>query len=1319
MPHDKGLPKTGDSPEIGQDAYDCLRAKRPKGWQITELAGPNDFGFDLQVQISVDQQVVHPFRVQLKGTRSPERNADGSFLSINLSTSTLRYFDNTDEPVLLVLCDLSVDPDEPRDCKLYYVWMREELERIEIASLPPTQKEAAVRVPTVNVLDRSTNLIHEVRKRHRLSRVGHELDKSVAGMDPSLGSAERVGMVEAITRNISSRNIAFAQALAEPATDVWVNPPRGSLAWQLTEAKSALATGKIEKCMELLVQAWEHLDGSTSLELAEYWYLTGRSHLVRADDDAATEAFRTAAATRPQAKYWAAWAESELRRRFRADQRGDYSDVIAALPDEPDPALLGIKARLLAASHKYDEAIALLDTFDGPESLAARAVVQTMFSKSDEALQACVKGLAIEEKKDNTRLLFLVLRARARFNLALRGVRTDLAGEDDAEEEVLPPSGPIGVDAVALRLAWVDIEEAVSALEDIRWMSNAEFIIDLWIATASMLGKQEQILPRVLAAARMRPRQSEVQAAAETIAAQCGNFEAALEANTRLPDGQMKILRRVAFLHELGKHRDCVELAAANVDVLRSSHQLSGPSTVLAALSADVLARVDLMESWREILSSGDHEKQAHAATLDYLLARRKNQLGGAEALADLSRVDAQLGHPKSTTLLLFQELDAGKESEAEQLLSVAARLRSTMRLSPLVAMKTAVALATLRRWSELLALCEEAEGEFDLTGRIKAFKALALDQLGRSDEARARLEAMLEEGMDDGLALNTYVNIMVRCGFAEKAKSTAELILERAQTREKRIECVKMLFSLEQQANPESPRLVDLAFRMGELANQEDEVEEGVFLGMFTTATMFGAAPLSDALKNELNSRANAFFERFPQSKVLRRIEFPVDAEPEEMLNALKAAVGISEEREQQRAELEAKLQSGELPFPYAWRPRFALGNVQDVVHLWELAKRSTPEDKKFHLNMIGETWQQRPAESFRSRTPLFDLLTLFVLKDLDLLDKVFEFFPRIAISQGTLGELMKLSQVFSGSIFRERCLELQESLKPRLAQILQPQGVLGDVEGNLPAASRELGALAVSGDYLIYSDDALARMWALREKFESDGMCTLDLLCGLEQLGVLTTEEVATKLAQLCDWHVGIQIQLKYQLALIPQAVRAAPSVAQAASLLRIAGGFKSIADGMWGPRTDFMGGLNHIGAVARILVQDPAITDSTIGAFVAMWLDRATARPDMPLPALRLAVQITLYAVAPQKLPIAAARRLWNVYFGVVESIHGGRDPNAAGIALARVAHEAGYLDKRMSRELAVPPSNIGERLMMGLDIGSEAWVTFSAAYVRGRG
>lgn len=37
MPHDEGLPQTGDWQEIRHDAYDFLPAKRPKGWQLTEL----------------------------------------------------------------------------------------------------------------------------------------------------------------------------------------------------------------------------------------------------------------------------------------------------------------------------------------------------------------------------------------------------------------------------------------------------------------------------------------------------------------------------------------------------------------------------------------------------------------------------------------------------------------------------------------------------------------------------------------------------------------------------------------------------------------------------------------------------------------------------------------------------------------------------------------------------------------------------------------------------------------------------------------------------------------------------------------------------------------------------------------------------------------------------------------------------------------------------------------------------------------------------------------------------------------------------------
>lgn len=1319
LPHDEGLPQTGEAQEIEQEAIDCLRANRPKGWQLTELGGGGDFGFDFQVQIVVEQQVVHPFRLQLKGTRSPKRSVDGSYFSISLSTSTLRYFDNTDEPVLLVLCDLSVDKEEPRNCALYYVWVREELERIDIESISLEQKEAALHVPTTNALTRTTDLQDEVRKRHRLSRIGHSLETSVAGMDPSMAAEDRVVMIEAITRNIGTRNFVFAQALAETATEVWVNPPRGSLAWLLTEAKSAIGSGKVNKCHDLLQQAEERLPSATSLERAEYWYLNGRTRLIQGDDSTASQAFRNAVAAEPQAKYWAAWAESELRRCYRLDGTADFSEVLATLPAMPDPMLLAIRARLLAGSRRYEEAIALLDTFEGPESLAARAVVETMYSKNEEALQACIDGIALDDKaRESTRLLFLILRARARFSIALRGAELSDAPDDDTKEEILPPSGPLGVDTAALRIAWSDIEEAVAALEEIRWVSNAEFVVDMWIATAAMLGKQEQILGRVMAAARARPDQPELQAAAETIAAQCGDFEAALEANSRSPEGDVKFLHRIAFLHELDKHRDCVDLMAARVDGVDRSHQLFAPSMVLAIISADVLAKTDFVETWRALLRDGGPDHQAHAAVLDYLLARRKNRLGGDDVLAELARTDERLGHPRTTTLLLFQELDPGARSQAEQFLTVAARLRATIRLSPMVAVRTGVALATLERWDDLLSLCEEAEREFDLPRRIKAFHAFALDQLGRSDEARTILEGMLEGGVDDGLALNTYVNIMVRWGITEKARTAAELILERAQTRERRMECVRMLFNLEQHSNPASPRLVGLAFRMGELAAQDDEVEEGVFLCMVLTATSLGAAVLNEAQGKEFQSRANSFFERFPQSKVIRRMEFSEEAGAEEMVRSMKSAIGLTEERERALAQLEAQLRSEKLPMPFAWRPRFALGNVQDVAHLWEIAKRSTVEDKQFHLNMIGRPWSRRPAADFQSKTPLFDLITLFVLSDLDLIDLLFEFFPKVAIGQETLSELMRMAQAFSGSILREKCAELQAVLRPYLAQILQPQGSPSDENDRLQRSSREIKSLVKSDRFVLYSDDSVLRMWALEERFTSAGMCTLDLLSALEETGRLNSEQVAERLAKLCDWHVGIQIQLRHQTALISDEVRNAPSVSAGVALLREDSRFMSIANGIWSPRSDFQGSLMHIGFATRELVQDPLVSDVAIGSFIGIWLEKVKEWPDMSVQSLDLAVQIVLVSIAREKLPVTAARRLWRVYFGVIESLGGRLDGKSATAALARVAIEASDLDSMTKREPVQPSSTIGERLMMGLDIGSNAWIVFCAAYLKER-
>ncbi|UUZ72718.1 hypothetical protein LP415_03610 [Polaromonas sp. P1(28)-8] len=159
--------------------------------------------------------------------------------------------------------------------------------------------------------------------------------------------------------------------------------------------------------------------------------------------------------------------------------------------------------------------------------------------------------------------------------------------------------------------------------------------------------------------------------------------------------------------------------------------------------------------------------------------------------------------------------------------------------LSAHAAIQFGMALVTEKDWSALLELCKDFKKQFDASPRLSAFEGLALDRLGRTADARAVLQEMLEKGISDSVGLKTYVNIMMRCGFIDEAIEAAERILENATKPAQKIECVKLLFNLIQISDPTNPQLVKLAIRMGELVDREDEVQEGVYLTMVLTGTM------------------------------------------------------------------------------------------------------------------------------------------------------------------------------------------------------------------------------------------------------------------------------------------------------------------------------------------------------------------------------------------------------------------------------------------------------------------------------------------------
>ncbi len=881
--------------------------------------------------------------------------------------------------------------------------------------------------------------------------------------------------------------------------------------------------------------------------------------------------------------------------------------------------LAAVRARLLAASHRPEEARAVLAQFPGAESMAGLAIVETMSGRWDAALAACAAGLADPKCSDSSRLLFTILRARGKYHKALASASRKI------EEEIVPPSGPPGVDADLLRQTWSDILAAIESMDETGWASNAEFVADILAACAAMLGKQKEALRILHSAVQKRPASQPLNQSLEVIGAQCGQFDVALEANNRLDRSDTQILRRIGLLFEVGKQRrECVALTERELPKLSRDHQLYGWVLVRAARAAHDLAREDLVRSWLELLES-DENLRPHAAVLEYHLSVAKSPLSAADALAALAKRHEELQRPLPTAITLFEEIDPASETQAPMLLDVAKQLRAHSRMAPGMSVHLGKALVTLREWNVLLQLCEEAEREFDGNPRLVAFKGLALDRLGNTEGARQLLKSMLDGGIADSLALRTYVNIMVRCGYFDEALVAAEHILDTASSTAQRLDCIRLLFNLVQTKGPHDPRLVDLAVRMGELTDPTNEVEEGVFLAMMLLGTSTSDGALNPEKQKEIGERANAFFERYPDSKVLWRIDIG-NASNDELLQRLKELSGATEERQRAQARMECEMRDGKLPIPFAWRPNLAFPNVRDQVHLWEVSKRVTPDDKQFHLIMETADWKPKRAVDLLGKVPLLDLTTLFVLLDLTLLDALFAQFTTVAIAQGTLAELSTLSQVFSGCPWRDKCLDLQSRLRDKLGQITQPTAQSQEVEEvevdrRIPGSAGEIQTLCTSGGYFLYSDDVIFRVWCLGETAARDSMSTLDLLEALEEREIIDRRRAARAVAKLCSWNVGVTILLKHQLAIVPQGAIAARNIFEGVERLQGDKDFMSIATGMWDFRSDFLRNVNHVAAVLRDVVNEPSVPTVVAASFAGVWFLKAKIRHEAARPPLML--------------------------------------------------------------------------------------------------
>jgi tetratricopeptide (TPR) repeat protein len=608
----------------------------------------------------------------------------------------------------------------------------------------------------------------------------------------------------------------------------------------------------------------------------------------------------------------------------------------------------------------------------------------------------------------------------------------------------------------------------------------------------------------------------------------------------------------------------------------------------------------------------------------------------------------------------LFEILDAADPDQADKCIELAAALQTEAMLPASGVIHLAHALLTKGRWQELLDLAEQALQRFDRNNRFLALKAFALDKTGQSSEALATVRDMIDAGRGDSVALNTYVNIVARSGFTQEAITLVERILSAETAKTKKLECLKMLFGLVQIYDPASQRCVDIAWEVSRLVDREVEEEEGLFLLMMCTAMLAPTAKLNDARQQETERRIEEFSRRFPDSMIFRKLDLPRDLSPEGLMEVIQQAIGPREEQRKWRERLRNGLERGEIAVPYAWRPKSFLTGVRDLPTLWEIGKHARPDQRQFQLVMALPEWQPVPLEKIRGQVPLLDMISLLVIHDLKVMDAIFQLFPKIAIGQVTLIELQHYLSPVYGSPLRQKCIEIQSALKDRFNQIVQPTAEIRENENYVAdQASEEVKALAREGRFTTYSDDAFFRSYCDLPAEAPPSICTLDVLLALEEKGEMSPSEVASKVAILCKWNVGVVVLGRYMKAILPDELASARTVRDGIEVLRTSDLCYAMFSGIWNPGKKYVELLQHAGRFLRDLCEELENKIESIAALMGLWFGKAKLHRDAPQPPLKcitfLVIQAAIVGAPPSS---EISRRLWSVFRALVEIEHGDR-------------------------------------------------------------
>lgn len=1173
------LPKESESQEIGQFAVITFNNCHPISWRTTQTDGDADVGLDMQVQIVDQGHYTNVFNAQIKGSaqkedgRNKKLSADGKHFAQPLDIRTLNYYARIENPVMLVFADLAQDQN-PRKCSAYYLWIDEEIDQLREGkpNLDHLGKDShTFHIPVENVLDPDLNVLPYLNSRLEKKRTLEGIYNIVEKKYP-----DTIDKVNQIGNVLETNKIALDTILNKTETP-WLDAPKDSFAYQLKKASEILSLNNVKLAQDKLDKLADRLEEANQHEKSEYYYQRAYLAGLVGKCEEALELHEKAHLTSKEIKkYHLAYLESRIPYERKDDKTID--NLIAEIQKEDDVDYLRLKSKLLALNGKHKEAFEILESHDEKDVFILKALIHLLSGSYNDCINQIDKAFSEQKLTHRQKLSLRSLKARSYFNLGF---------SNTPENTTIPFSGTPDMNPEILKKAWIELISAWDLADQLGYPRDVETMIDMFSILGMYFSEPDIVKKHLIKLAEIRPDVPLIQEGLLQVAMHLDDRATAERQLFKLPRTLKNTVDKIILASRKNNKAEVVNLASEILEDLIQEKPANYDTIV--AIAAECASEL-LMYKERDKFLAALHsfsDSRALIAVYDFIVQENQETLKKPQAVEKLYNVYKE-GHKHHQILVqLFDNLNPYKDDTAQKIIEISDDIISERDLLDSEYIILCQAKATTHDWTGVLETSRRAQIRFSNNPRFKAFEALALDEIGETGKSIELLEEIAKGEKHDPLAFEIYINISARCGLVEKAKTLVARLLEKANQKKQKLHLLRMMFSIEMYIDPKSEGLIDICLKYGQLCDQDDESEEGLYLLQFFSATLDPEQAVQDDDVKEFQKRLQKYVEKFPESKVLRSFSVKEKA-PGELLSQLEKITGFTEEKKKWYQRNENLLSRSQFPVPYLIRHKVLL-NVSNFLCLWELSKITGKDYPQYQLYISAKRYEIRKIENFNERMPLIDQVALVVLFDLGLLEYLFNIFHTVVIAKDSISNLQMLAQQFVFMPYATKAKDIVELLSKHIDQIQQPSSKDTIDEDHIFSDLDLIKSVYDPSIHIFYTDDAISRLYVCGEDHFKDTISTIDIIAILRDRQKITKKEAAEKYAQLCAFNViGAPINYKDILIVLEDDLPKGESIEGYLGRLENHQNFNTFINGMWWVKGNYIKTLTEIGQFLSYMIK-----------------------------------------------------------------------------------------------------------------------------------